>query len=376
MSIFKRGKKYWVYIGYNGQRIRKCCPESSAAGAKAYEALLRQKLARGESLDAEAPTLNKSISIKEFAVTWMRDYAEANNKSSSIRSKTSILKAHIVPYFGKMQIDQISNHEIEKYKALKQREGSANKTINNQLSVLKKMLDMAEDWELLDKVPRIKPLKVMPSKTDFLTLAECDLLIAKADGVWRDMILFAIKTGLRISELIGLTWADVDFAGEQIAVQHSIVKDIPQESTKSNKIRYVPLIKEAVQVLTRRKTEAGGDYVFSRKNNNDFLKIEYCRRNIQRITKACGMRKIGWHLLRHSYASHLSEKGISVIVIKELLGHSDIKTTMRYAHLGSSTMKEAVKVLESAPDWTTRHNDATSAEIVMEYSKIPVAICG
>lgn len=376
MSIFKRGKKYWIYIGHNGQRIRKCCPESSAAGAKAYEALLRQKLARGESLEPQASAPDKTISIKEFSVVWMRDYASANNKSSSIRSKTSILDAHLIPYFGELRIDKITNHEIEKYKALKQREGKANKSINNQLSVLRKMLTTAEDWELLDKVPRIKPLKVMPCKTDFLTLAECGALIANADGVWKDMILFAIKTGLRISELIGLTWVDVDFASEQITVQRSIVKDIPQESTKSNRIRHVPLIPEAMKVLLKRKSEASGDYIFSRQNSHDFLKIEYCRKNIQRIAKACGLRSIGWHLLRHSYASHLSEKGISPIVIKELLGHSDIKTTMRYAHLGSSTMKEAVKVLESAPDLATRHNNATSAEIVMEYSKIPVAVCG
>jgi len=366
MSIIKRVDKYWVDIGHNGQRIRKCSPESSRAGAMAYEAMLRQKLARGESIEVKIP--DKVILLKEFADIWMRDYVAVNNKQSSISTKIMILRAHLISFFGNMPINQISNQSIEQYKAQKQKEKKANKTINNHLSVLRKMLTTAQDWDLLESVPRIKLLKVMPCGVDFLTIDECDQLMNVASGLWRDMILFVLKTGLRFGELVALKWEDVDFDGMQITVCRSIVRDIPQESTKGNKIRYVPIGDKIMQMLIRRHERPFGEYVFSNEDG-EYLKCGRCIKTIIRIGKAAGLRSIGWHLLRHTFASHLSEGNVSPLYIQKLLGHSDIKTTMRYAHLGQQATREAIKVLDRPVILEERHIDDTTSEMPLTTKK-------
>ena len=342
MGVRKRHNKWWVDFSFAGARYRKPSPESTRAGASAYEAVLKQRLARGEPIDKVEV---RKIAFSEFVVQWMRDYVEVNNKHSEIASKKTIMRAHLIPFFGKAVMNEISNIDVEQFKSLKLRENKSNKSINNYLAVLRKLLVTAEEWGLLEKVPKIKPLKVMPCKTDYLTIDECDGLLSNADGIWKDMILFAIKTGLRFGEIAALKWQDVDFRNSQIIVRHSIVMDIPQDSTKSNKIRYVPIIYEVRSMLLRRMSSASGEYVFCT-NDDAFLKRERCRRKLLKICARAGIRRIGWHTLRHTFASHLAEKGISPITIKDLLGHSDIKTTMRYAHLGPSAVLEAIKVLE------------------------------
>lgn len=351
MGVRKRDNKWWVDFSFDGKRYRKPSPANTRTGAQAYETNLRHRLARGEPMETkETKKETKPPTFKEFAEQWMRDYVQVNNKFSEIETKKRILKVHLVPFFKGTPINVITNLDIEKFKALKAREGLSNKSINNYLAVLRKLLVTAEDWNLLEKVPKIKLLKVMPCKTDYLSFKECDELTSSADGIWRDMILFVIKTGLRFGEMVALKWEDIDFKNGQVIVRHSIVIDIPQDSTKSNKIRYVPIIEEVKLMLIERKKKTAKEYVFCQ-NDGHFLKRERCRRQLLKICERAGIRRIGWHTLRHTFASHLAEKGISPIAIKELLGHSDIKTTMRYAHLGPLAIKEAVKVLER-PNWS------------------------
>lgn len=356
MAIKKRGDRWWVDIRLNRRRYRKPSPENSKVGAQAYEAVLRQKLARGESI--EVKVIDKTITLAEFAPIWTRDYVEVNNKPSVITTKRNIMRAHLVPFFGKMELSQITNHVVEQFKATKQRAGKSPKSINNYMSILRRLLTSAEEWEIIDRVPKMKQLKVMSYKTDFLTINECEMLLRSADDVWRDMILFVMKTGLRFGEFVALKWVDVDFNNQQITVCRSIVHDIPQESTKSNRIRYVPFGEELRQLLYMRKNLNFGDYVFSHADGH-FLKADSCRRALNKVVDDCGLRRVGWHLLRHTFASHLAEKGLSPIIIQNLLGHSDIKTTMRYAHLGQGVIREAVLQLERPASNNFGHNLVT-----------------
>lgn len=343
MVVRKRGNKWWIDFMFDRTRYRKPCPENSKTGATAYEMLIRQRLARGESLRAKKEI--KLISFIEFSKQWMKDYVEVNNKNSEIESKKMILRAHLIPFFGNRALAEITNQNIEQYKAQKLYENKSAKSINNHLAVLRKLLVTAEEWELLNKIPKVKLLKVMSKDADYLTIEDCNKLLASAEGVWKDMILFAINTGLRYGEMVALKWRDVDFKKRMIIVEHSIVKDIPQDSTKSNRIRYVPIIDEVFEMLLNRKIYTRGEYVFYERDGK-FLKREFCRNKLNGISKRANLRRIGWHTLRHTFASHLAEKRITPNVIKDLLGHSDIRTTMRYAHLDSSALREAIKVLE------------------------------
>jgi integrase len=342
MSIYKNKNKYWISIYHERKRIRRASPENTYAGAKAYESVLRQKLARGEGIIEKIEDDKPIPNFNDFTQRWFDVYVKNNNKHSEILNKASVLRAHLNPYFGKKALNKISNFDIENYKALKIKSKQSNKSINNHLIVLNKCLRTAQEWEVVESIPKIKLLKIPPQKFDFLNIEECELLLNNSIGVLREMILFGLKTGLRFGELIALNWNDINFQNNIIVVQKSISRGI-MGSTKSNRIRYIPLSNDLLQILILRLKNKG--FVFCDKDDK-FLNPVTCQRWLHKACNKAGLRKIGWHTLRHTFASHLAQNGVSVVLIKGLLGHADIKTTMRYSHLTSLEFKGAIESLD------------------------------
>ena len=343
MSAIKRGKKWWVEFRLNYNRFRKPSPENSRAGAIAYEAMVRQKISRGEKIFEEIEVKQKKL-FGDFAWEWFRTYVEANNKPSEIKTKKSTLTVHLIPFFKKKRLDEINSFEIEKFKMEKIKQGLKAKTINNIIGILGKCLSCAEEWELLDKIPRIKPLKTVQAKFDHLDVGKCNLLIDNATGFMKDLILLAWKTGLRFGELIALTWNDVNFIDRYLEVNKAVARGI-LGSTKSYRSRIVFLSSDVVEMLERRKLETGNDLIFPNKHGK-YLNQAHSLDWLANVCKKAGMRKITWHTFRHTFASQLSQRGVNITIVKELLGHTDIRTTMRYSHMNSATLRDAVRIFE------------------------------
>jgi integrase len=341
MGVRKRYSKWWVDFSFKNERYRRPSPENSRAGALAYEAVLRQKLSRGEPLEKEET--KGSVLFKDFAADWFKTYVKNNNKPSEVRSKESMLRVHIVPFFGNIKLEKIGNLEIEKFKSKKIEERLNPKTINNHLTVLRKCLNTAVDWEMLDFCPAIKALKTLPQKFDFLSEDECSLLVNSAQGIYRDMIILALGTGLRFGELVALKWEDVDFKNNEITVSRSLVEGI-LGSTKSNRIRRIPMTDSVLESLKGLKKENG--FIFTNRNENPVVR-RTCVRVLRRACREAGIRNIGWHVLRHTFASHLAQAGANLVAVQNLLGHSEIRTTMRYAHIDRNVLVEAINVLNS-----------------------------
>lgn len=180
----------------------------------------------------------------------------------------------------------------------------------------------------------------IPSKFDYLNESECKLFLDNSDDNLHDMILLALNTGLRFGELIALTFKDVDFEKKLLTINKAIAKGV-LGSTKSNKNRYIPLTNSVIEMIRDRKRN--NDLIFS-EDNSFLIQARYVKR-LHKLCRDLKFRRIGWHVLRHTFASHLAQKGISLKAIQELLGHSDIKTTMRYAHLSPRELRQAVDVL-------------------------------
>ena len=339
MTVRKREKVYWVDFSFNKFRYRKRSPENSATGAKAYELLLRQRLARGEPLDKKEIKVNKKFS--DVVNQWFEVYVKNNNKPSEINNKNYLLKASIIPYFKDKDINEITKYEVDRYKDfLLNKMKLSPKSVNNRLSVLSKCLKSVEEWEIIENAPRIKLLKIPPQKFDFLNKTESELLLNNANGIWHDFILLALQTGLRFGEMIALRWKDIDFNKKILTVNRNIVRGI-EGSPKSNKSRIVPLTNTLFIMLNERNSK--NEFIFYDSNKKS-LNYGNCKRNLHKICSKAGLRKIGWHVLRHTFASNLASQNNSIVAIKELLGHSDIKTTMRYSHVNLPVLQ---KVMES-----------------------------
>jgi integrase len=280
----------------------------------------------------------------EFAWKWFADYVVPNNKVSEQQTKKYILRASLVPFFGKMQLGQISAHDIERYKAHASKDGVTNKTIKNRLTVLNKCLITAYEWLRLDgEPPKIKWPKCACYRTDYLSAEECELLLQNSDGVIHEMIYTALRTGMRQGELKGLQWSSIDWQNQSLAVRHSRC-DYSKTlvSPKSNRERHIPLDIDVYDMLHKRKENTG--YVFKDTSKEPFDDARLNRR-LTRVCEEAGLRKITWHIFRHTFASHLAMRGVPLTTVQTLLGHSNITTTMRYAHVAPSTLRHAIDML-------------------------------
>lgn len=342
MSVRKIRNTWWIDIHFNGLRYRRKSPDSSRASATAYEAYLRNRLAKGKPIDKQAED-KKIPKFNEYSKDWLKTYVRNNNKISEQEKKESVIRIHLNPVFGKLPINKITTHKIELFKAKKFNEGYKPKSINNFLATLGKCLRCAyEDFELNERLPKIKLNKVHDIRIDYLSIEESELLLRHADGVWKDMILIALKTGLRLGELLALDWNDVNFESKIITVRRSMYKGIPGP-TKTYKVRVVSMTDDVLWVLFIKRKKEG--YVFT-DERGEALKDHRAERNIHRICKLAGMRLFRWHTLRHTFASHLAMAGVPMRVIQDLMGHGSEKMTMRYAHLSPHTFESAINKLK------------------------------
>lgn len=345
MAVRKIKNSWWVDFRFNRQRYRKRSPRNSRGGAEAYEAFLRQKLAQEGTIDTHKDT-SKNRAFQDFADRWYKEYVLTNNKYSEQRSKKYILERHLLPAFGKTPIGNITTQKVEQFKARQISNGLTRKTINNHLTVLSKCLNTAKEWGELTGTPNVKWLSCPPPCTDFLTHEECAQLLTKAKGIWYELILTALRTGLRRGELRGLQWQDINWNNKTLTVRHSWCESKNGlVSPKSNRERTIPLDIEVYTALYQRRKMSG--FVFANGNKRPF-DAKTMSETLRHTAQEAGLRRVHWHMLRHTFASHLAMAGAPLTAIKELLGHADLTTSMRYAHLMPSTLRSAIALLRQS----------------------------
>ena len=151
------------------------------------------------------------------------------------------------------------------------------------------------------------------------------------------MVLISMNTGLRRGELFNLTWEMINLSERYLILESGI--------TKSNNSRYIPLNKEAYDLLIKlyNKTALKKGLVFPSKNNQPF---NHVKRSWSSLLKKAEITEFRWHDLRHHFAGKLVMAGVDLNTARELLGHSDIKMTLRYAHLAPEYKINAVKKIE------------------------------
>lgn len=345
MSARKIRASWWVDFRFEHRRYRLKCPENSRAGAVAYEAHLRASLARGDRQVLERSRRDDAtavVTFAEFADRWLDTYVRANNKPTERDAKRKVLRCHLLPAFGTSTLDAITVRRIEALKAEKLGSGLAPKTVNNILTVLSSSLRSAVEWQVLAAAPRIRLLRVGPQHFDYLRPDEIAAVLA--DGTeprWTDLVRFALRTGLRLGELRALRWEDVDMADRTIVVRRSRTKNY-ETSPKNHRERIVPLAPDVAALLERRVPRSG--YVFASSVGTPLGETRM-HRALRRLCARVGLRHIGWHTFRHTFATELMRRGAPLPVVKELLGHATIEMTMRYAHVSPTSLRDAIGLL-------------------------------
>ena len=237
-------------------------------------------------------------------------------------------------------LEDISPRDIEGYKSERAGEVSPN-TVNHELRMFRAFLHKLVDWKLIHESPctSVKDIRVVDQTRAFLSSEELSRILEKLkDSFLHDVVLFAAMTGMRRGEIVNLSWNDVDMERKLIVVRSS-----SSYQTKSGKIRTIPMNSTVLGLLACRSHSA--EYVFTGKRGEK-LNGNFVRGKLKAAVKDCGLDpRLHFHSLRHTFASLLVQRGISLYHVQKLLGHSSPRVTEIYAHLGGSELMESVEKL-------------------------------
>lgn len=277
------------------------------------------------------------IDLKTFSF----DYQMFSEKFHTAKTHymVKIIFEQFEDHIGNPSLSEITNRECEIfiYKKATVSQYTAQKYLAHLRAAFNKAL--AQGYILENPFRKIKNFKIPESLPKYFTDEEFNKLIEIVkDNDLKDLILFAINTGLRQMELITLEWNQIDFSSRTLILDNQV------NITKSKKVRNVPINKTAFKILLERNKEVKVSKIFTYKEaaiNQDFISKKFKKL----VVKAKINTDFNFHSLRHTFASRLVQKGVSIYEVSKLLGHADIKTTQIYAHLRSDDLRRAVELL-------------------------------
>lgn len=327
---------------------------SKTAAIRWAEDRERHLLQHGPKAPA-APPPKEVPTIEAFVPRFVDGHARANRlKPSSIASMESILKWHVVPMFGSLPLDALTNEAVQQLKLeLVER---TPKTVNNVLTCLRTLLKKAVEWGELEELPcTISFLKNPRQEMAFFGFDEYERVVEAARRQGPDvalMIMFGGDAGLRLGEIVAVEWGDLDLTARRLTVQRSDWRG-KVTAPKGGRLRYVPLTSRLAGSLKARR-HLRSERVLCQADGSPVTR-DIVIKAIRRSERAAGVRRAGVHILRHTFCSHLAMRGAAARAIQELAGHSSLTTTQRYMHLSPGATEDAIRLLEHrGEEWGRR----------------------
>jgi integrase len=328
----KRSPFYQLVYFRNGKRT-----SVSTGKRNKSEAIQFLKTFKVQSLK---PLQKNTLKLTDFENKYLTYIMDIKSKSyiKSIRLSFRML----MNYSGDVLIDQINKQMVESFiLSTFRRSGSA---AGLYFRTLKAAFTKAIDWDLIEAHP-FKSLKLPKQPSTFPVFINDEeftrIISATKDSHLCDLFTTAYFTGMRLGEIVNMKWDWIDKDFSKIIVTYSL-----GFTTKSRRERIIPVHSELKSILKKRYSEfkdvSSKEYVFYKHRNFRFNE-DYISKKFKAAVREVGLDdKIKFHTLRDSFASRLVQKEVSLYVIKELLGHTDIKTTLIYAHLSSENFKNAI----------------------------------
>ena len=322
----------WTSLEGKKYRAQKSTSLRTKRGALALEDRLLESMIDG--------TYDRKPAAKfdVIAMRHLEDYVRPNLKPASADRMGRAIIRELVPFFGATALRNITKAKLEEYlKACRDR-GWSNATTNLHINVYNKIVQRAVEQSLVEssRVHKMKKLKVELTEIKWLSLGEIEELAASKGQPWQDMILTAGHTGMRLGELIALRWSDVDFGRNSITVRHTAYRGKLSSPKGTVGLRTIPMSRRLRDVLAARPHHESCEHIF----------VNQAGRPIVRVTASQALPG-GWHKLRHSFGTNLNRTGkVDLPVLQELMGHSEIKTTMRYLHINDEHRAKAISALD------------------------------
>lgn len=351
--------KYYLYYRMNGkQRNFLLGAANSLTPAQARD-LAKEKagqVAGGEDVqesrhEAKKLEAREGLTLTRYLDEHYQDYLMALNPRTANQSFNSI--KNTFAHLGDKRLSDITARDIQEWYTQKRKQGRAPATMSRTFMSFKAALTRAVEWELLDShaLDKVKLVTEDNTRVRYLSSEEESRLLNQLDerenklrtseddqsyvDYVKPLVITAMHTGARKSELLSLSWEDVSFDNRYLTVK--------AENAKSKKTRRIPLNGTVLHLLTQwRGQNPTHTYVFTPHHRDSAPSIQY---PWQRLMKAADIVNFRFHDLRHHFASKLVMNGADLNTVRELLGHSDLKMTLRYAHLAPEHKAAAVNLI-------------------------------
>lgn len=343
----------WKSEGYTAEEvynIRSALIKDIEAG-KAFsykeqtEQRQQKKIANEEALKQEQL---KEMTFSFLFENYYKPHIKRKDKKSTFDREVALYEKWLKPFLGDVKLNLISRISLISMLDKMEKTRLSNRSKNYAVALTRQVFNFAIKCDLyigVNPAAKFDELKKEDNRRmRFLSEEDLNNLLEELKKHSYSVYLMALISadcGLRAGEIFKLTWADIDIKERLLFLR----------DTKNGSNRHAYMSKRVQGELSKLKSGEGNQLLFP---SRDGEQIKHISRTFERAVKTIGLnkgitdrkQKIVFHSLRHTYASRLVDKGVSIYEVKELLGHKDIKMTMRYSHLDKERLRKSVQVLD------------------------------
>lgn len=362
-TITKKGKKWYIVVDIgkdeNGRRKQKWF--SGYRTKKEAEKDLAKIITE---LENKTFILPEKITFKEHLEYWMENHVKVNLSPTTIWGYDSIIKKHINPILGHIELQKLRPVDIQQYYNIKKDELSG-KTLTQHHRVIRKALDYAYKLQMIPNNPAdaVEPPKPKKYKAKVLTREEIKALLKALEGDKLEVpINLCLALGLRRGELLALKWEDINFKEGTIHIRRNLVRagnklvlKEPKSETSNRLLKLSPTLLKMLKKHRKKQLELkmllgelfeDNNFVFT-KNNGELINPATFSHQFSDFLKKNNLPQIRLHDLRHTNATLMLQSNIAPKIASNRLGHSTITITMDlYSHVLTDMEEETAKKLD------------------------------
>ena len=347
MAIFKRGKTYWFHFIFNGRHVQRSTKQGNPRVARQIEAAHRTTLAKGEVGIVER---KPAPALKDFAQRFMdaiqvRSAAKPRTVDFYARKLTRVL---CFEPLANANLDEVDEALIESYVQERAKQVSP-ASVNRELATLRRLLRLAQEWRVINRVPRIHMLPGERNREFVLSYQPENLYLEIAPQPLRDVALLILDTGMRPGEALALQLHDVHLDpanGSRFGYLH--VRLYADAGKSKYARRNLSLTSRVRSMLEVRKLTASSPWVFTSEDGLRPLSIFTLDDQHARTRKVLKLGKeFVVHSLRHTFGTRMGEAGADAFEIKRLMGHSSVTVSQRYVHPSPEALERAFERLDA-----------------------------
>lgn len=346
--IFKRCDTYYYEFVFNGRRIRESTKQGNNAVARQMESARRTQLAKGEvGLKDKAPV----PTFAEFASRFTEAIETlCAGKPSTVEFYKERTRRLLDSPIASLRLDQIDASAIESLKRRRSLQVSrlgrklSVASVNRELATLRRALRLAQEWGVIDRLPRMRLLAGEANREFVLSYDSESLYLGAALQPLSDMALLMLDTGTRVAEACELEWRNVRLQpAPGSAFGHIRILRGKSKFAKRN----LSLTERVTEMLIRRSKENSGPYVFPSDVGTPYLvsSLDHQHKKLRELLKM--PNEFVLHSLRHTALTRLGESGADAFTIMRIAGHSSVTVSQRYVHPSPEALETAFERLDS-----------------------------